>query len=1417
MPALRSGLSGISDVVRHLACIRSALRRFGIGLTAAATIFAAVPARAAQFDVNDQASFYSALQAMAQTTGADYVINITGSFTMTGVVAPIILDDGQKVTVDGNGFTIDGANQYRPFFISSSSPTTGGPTVTISNLTITNGAGNGGPGAGGGMGAGGAVFIDQNATVILDNVDFDGNSATGGNSIASFGGGGGLGGAGGSGLVGGGGGLYGPGGSNDDGGIDPGAGGGGGGALGIGGPGSSSGGGGGGGFFGVGGASSDGGADGGGAGGGGGFQGGGGYGNYGGGGGGGMTESGSNGGDLFGSGGQGGGGQGGDGGDYEEAGFDAPGVGGGGGGGGDSSGFDSPNNGGAGNIYGGGGGGGSNGDTDNSGGAGGFGGGGGGSGADASIAMTSNGGNGGYFGGGGGADELYAAQGGNGGDYGGGGGGYQSNGGDGGYGGGGGYSGWGDYGGNGGFGGGGGGAGSGTAGIGGFGGGDGAADGGGGGAGFGGAVFVRDGGTLIIRGSTTLHDSAVTAGSGSGGGTNGQAAGSGIYLQNAAVTFDANAGHTQTIEDDISDDTGNGANSGSLRKTGAGTLVLNGSNTFSGGLTIEEGTVRLGTDTAAGSGTITTQGSVVDYANGVTIANLINIGSDTTQLQITTGTATQSGDISETDGPRPLEKTGAGTLILSGSNTFTGELTVSEGTLDLRNGAAVSDAVTVSIASGAALGITDSETVGALAGSGNVNISAGQTLTTGSNDASTVVSGVISGDGVLVKTGSGSMALAGKNTYSGGTTISGGTLQIGVGGTEGSIEGDVTNNGTLAFDRRDLHDYDGIISGTGDVHMLGVGTLVLSGANTYTGDTIISSGKLVINGSSESTSTTVEGGNLTVNGSTASAIAVDIGAVLQGTGSVGALTVNSGGTHAPGNSIGAQTVNGAYTLAPGSILIIEANAAGQADRVVVNGAVTLTDATLAVLSAYGNYSVATNYTIIDNDGVDAVTGTFGSIAVSSIFLDAAVDYAGGDGNDVVLSLMRNELKMIDLAQTPNERAVAGALDLFPTENPLFEQIFALNGNSARDAYNALSGEVHGTLPGVLANDSLFVRRTVLSRLAQGYHGAGANGTAAAALSAMSGPTMVTTLSASTKSLADTPMMGLGMGEDAPAYELPQSLAYGAGLTFWTQGFGSWGTLDGNGNAASASRNLGGFLSGVDTEIGSGWRAGLATGYAQTHVEQRLSSAAVDGYSLVGYAGGGLPGVALRAAGAWTWHGIDTSRTVVFPNFFEYETASYDGDTGQVFGEAALPMAMGRVALEPFAGLAYLHVATGSFTESGIDAGLNSNGSSDDVGYLTLGTRAAATFDIAGIQITSHGSLAWQHAFGDVSPGAALAFGSTGVGFNVYGVPISQDTALLEAGLAVEVAPTATLSLSYQGQFAGNVQDNGITGSFDWRF
>ena len=104
-----------------------------------------------------------------------------------------------------------------------------------------------------------------------------------------------------------------------------------------------------------------------------------------------------------------------------------------------------------------------------------------------------------------------------------------------------------------------------------------------------------------------------------------------------------------------------------------------------------------------------------------------------------------------------------------------------------------------------------------------------------------------------------------------------------------------------------------------------------------------------------------------------------------------------------------------------------------------------------------------------------------------------------------------------------------------------------------------------------------------------------------------------------------------------------------------------------------------------------------------------------------------------------------------------------------------------------------------------------------MGYSTLGLRAASTMHWGAMLIVPHISAAWQHAFNDVTPEAALAFASTGSGFVVSGVPLAEDSALIDAGLDFALGERTTAGVSYTGQFGDGVTDNGIKGRFAWLF
>jgi autotransporter-associated beta strand protein len=244
-----------------------------------------------------------------------------------------------------------------------------------------------------------------------------------------------------------------------------------------------------------------------------------------------------------------------------------------------------------------------------------------------------------------------------------------------------------------------------------------------------------------------------------------------------------------------------------------------------------------------------------------------------------------------------LVKDGAGTQVLSGGTTqvnYSGSTTVNAGVLEFAgtNNAANNSAIT-------------------LAG-GTVRFSGGG-----------MRSNTIAGTGNLEKTGANTLTLSGSNSYTDGTTISGGTLEMGNGG---SVAGNITNNALLSINRTDSSTLGNLVSGTGALNKSGSGTATMTASNSYSGATAVNGGVLRVasGGSIASSSTSVNNsGTLVVDG-TAGNVTVNSGGTLKGTGTVGALEIASGGTLAVGNSPG-QLNAGTTTWASGGAFEWEIN------------------------------------------------------------------------------------------------------------------------------------------------------------------------------------------------------------------------------------------------------------------------------------------------------------------------------------------------------------------------------------------------------------------------------------------------------------------------------------------------------------
>lgn len=677
---------------------------------------------------------------------------------------------------------------------------------------------------------------------------------------------------------------------------------------------------------------------------------------------------------------------------------------------------------------------------------------------------------------------------------------------------------------------------------------------------------------------------------------------------------------------------------------------------------------------------------------------------------------------------------------------------------------------------------------------------------------------ILTGNRRLIKYGTGTLTIAGDASYTGNTTIGGGTLQIGNGGTTGSILGDVVNLGSLNFNRSNAYFFGGVISGSGVVQQNGTGVTFLIGENTYTGPTFVTSGSLIVG---------LPGDDGNIHGSIKnSATTVYPFALFGGYGAVGPTTILPFGILSPGNSVGTLTVNGNLLFSPNSLYRVDV-VGSTADRTNVTSVATLAG---TVVSMFQPGTLARNYTILSAAG--GLNGTFDALTTAGLpnFLTAGLNYSS---TDVTLNL-RSGLAQAAVFNpatgatrlTLNETAVAGALDnTFNQGGGIkggLNALFNLSAGQLPLALDALTGEVYATEQSVLIDDSRYVRQAVLGRLRQIPYEGSSGATRALGYS---GDAVVLRSNADDDGVTDLALSYADKKKKksfkAPQFPINQQTPGLRDLTFWSQAFGAWGKFNGDGNAADASRSLGGVITGVDATLVNNWQVGLAAGYSQSiaKVDARASSAVADSGHFVAYAGTNAGAWNLRTGAGYSVHEVNTNRSILFPGFADATRAQFAAGTGQVFGEVGYGTAFRNIAVEPFAGLAWVHLNMPGFAETGGAASLVGYSGSADVGYSTIGVRAATSYPMPnGMTVTPRASAAWQHAFGDVTPTSALAFANTtGANFVVAGVPLASDSALIDAGADLRINRQAKVGLSYSSQLSGRTRDNAVKGNFIWKF
>jgi autotransporter-associated beta strand protein len=688
---------------------------------------------------------------------------------------------------------------------------------------------------------------------------------------------------------------------------------------------------------------------------------------------------------------------------------------------------------------------------------------------------------------------------------------------------------------------------------------------------------------------------------------------------------------------------------------------------------------------------------------------------------------------------------------------------------------------------------------GALELSGaQATIRVGDGSAAGANTSATIAAS-LTGGATLVKADLGTLFLTGTNSYTGGTVVQAGILV----GDAGSIRGDIRNDGVVVFNQTSNATFTGAISGAGAMVKTGAGALTLGGSSgndwrivdgslistsaLFTGDVDIDQGaRLIFDQAADGTyagtltgtgAVIVRGGGivrftgdgsrflggatvggagnnlLSVNGVLGGIIEVLAGARLQGNGTIGGGRI--AGTIAPGNSIGTLTVNGDLSILSGGVFEVEADAAGQSDKVVVTGSATIeSGATLSVLAANGNYAPNTRYSVLTAAG--GVIGTFSNVTSNLAFLTPTLSYGAGA---VTLDLKRNTIDFDAVAQTRNQRAVAPAVEALGLGNAVYDATITLTAPEARAAFDQLAGSDHASLRASLLDDSRFMRDAILSR-------------------------------------------GDIAGEE--------------GSTGWGRVLGAQRKVDSDVEAQGYKRDLDGFVTGLDGALNDHWRGGVAFGYMDSELRTGQATHKADSYELGGGVLGDYGRVTVQVGGVYAWHAIASQRRVTFGGLDQRLGDKDEARSFQGFGEVAVRTRAGPVELQPFAGLAHVALFDADVNEAGGAAALHGGEGGSDATYGTLGVKARIGWDLGGSRLSLDGATAVRRTFDAQAPSLDLAF-ANGAAFKVGGLPLDRTEATLDLGLKLDLNARVQLAVSYGGVYSDHSTDQGGRAELRWRF
>jgi outer membrane autotransporter protein len=535
------------------------------------------------------------------------------------------------------------------------------------------------------------------------------------------------------------------------------------------------------------------------------------------------------------------------------------------------------------------------------------------------------------------------------------------------------------------------------------------------------------------------------------------------------------------------------------------------------------------------------------------------------------------------------------------------------------------------------------------------------------------------------------------------------------------------------------YDFAPVISGNGTIDVASGFTRLTGDSSAFAGHTTIDSdATLSVNGSL--------GGDISVNGR------------LQGSGTVGNVIVNDGGTLAPGNSPGTLHVGGDLVMQTGSTYEAEIDSdTGAADSIQVNGNVTIQTGTTLSVSNLGTQPLTpgTSLQLIQTVGdTSTVDGHFDSVVGGSELLDFGVSYEGGQ---IQVSAERSKTTNFATLAGAGFGSLGVALDAIPDDSALTRLLFAQVTTAAAAAalMDDMAGTMHADLRRVMLEDSRYARAAIGDRLRD---------------------------------------------DDA------------SGGVAWARATGGSASADGDGALPGATVDRGGLMVGYDTAVGNS-RLGvaIAAGKGSYAADGRDATANLYDRHVALYGRSTAGALRLGYGVAFGSTDITASRDFAIGSAAQHLDSRRDARTTQAFLDTAYRIDGGNSFryLEPFLNLAHVRVQDDDVTETGSVAALAIEGGTTSATLGTLGLRWSADMGSADFA----GSIGWRHAFGLDQASSRQAFVAGGPAFAIDSLPIA-DAVLVELGVKARMSPRTRVWFGYDGMFAGSAQDNGVKLQFN---